>query len=165
MRRFVWYAFGIVIVALAGFGAAAVGMAIGDRTPPIEYTRGEALTPIVAPGGVLVVEFDVVRTRICPVVSSRYIGQDGEIEVVRVSEFKFRQSTKPGPETYTSEITLPLNLPLGRSYYQLALPFMCNWVQRIFSWPVEVASPRVYFTVVADPEAPFHQSPLPRLPP
>jgi len=131
--------------ALAGWWISVVVGALIDRTPPISYTYGRAMSATAEQGGQIDVQFTVDRKRICRAEVSRAITDDTGTSY-RVSEYAYAATTRPGSETYDRTITVPTAVPPGRVYYQIKVAYFCNWVHNL-GYPITVFSPRVYFTV------------------
>ncbi len=131
---------------------ALVGWWALDTAPPVRNIRGVALTPVVAPGERLVVEWKATFARICPGVSRRRF-MDGFF--VDLPDHRLR-GIPPGAEigteaTWRTSMIVPANMPPGQWTFESRPEFSCNPVQRLA--PIVVEAPFVPFTVVSAPKS------------
>lgn len=141
----------VVITAaiLSGFGLFTLVSNIFDRSPPIDYLAASASAVSVPQGGTIDIHFDVYRFRICSVIKVSRVLTDSQNEKHAVSNYTFSTNTRPGHESYDRTITIPEDVALGRSFYQLITDYACNFIHQL-GWPIVVSSPRVYFRITPE---------------
>jgi hypothetical protein len=60
-----------LFAAFAFYGAISLGIMVADRHPPISYVSAVAIGTEVPQGGSIDIEYEVVRSRICPSILKR----------------------------------------------------------------------------------------------
>jgi hypothetical protein len=146
MKRSLWKIVGAAIFALAGLGSVNLGIWVADREPPIIYEDAKALSPTVEQGGTIDIEFSVFRTRICPLVTKRWL-QDAANERHSIPQFTTGLRLLAGRETYRRSITVPPAAAPGPAQYSVTLDYICNPLQN-FIGPIRVTSPAIRFTIL-----------------
>lgn len=146
MTHPLWKMVGIVIFAFASLGAINLGIWVVDRDPPIIYEEAKALSPTVEQGGTLEIEFSVFRTRICPLVTKRWL-QDSANERHSIPQFTTGLRLLAGRETYRRTITVPTAAAPGPAEYSVTLDYICNPLQN-FIGPIRVMSPAIKFSIL-----------------
>jgi hypothetical protein len=146
MKRFLWKIIGIGVFALAGLGSVNLGIWVVDREPPIIYEDAKALAASVEQGGTIEIEFSVFRTRICPLITKRWLT-DSAKERHSIPQFTTGLRLLAGRETYRRSITVPPAAAPGPAQYSVTLEYVCNPLQKIFG-PIVVTSPPVRFKVL-----------------
>lgn len=146
MKRYLWRTVGACIFALAGVGSVNLGIWVADREPPIIYEDAKALAPTVEQGGTIEIEFSVFRTRICPLITKRWLT-DSAKERHSIPQFTTGLRLLAGRETYRRSITVPVAAAPGPAEYRVTLEYVCNPLQN-FMGPIVVTSPPVRFKVL-----------------
>ncbi|WP_421359964.1 hypothetical protein [Agrobacterium rosae] len=146
MKRALWKIIGALGFALAILGSVNLGVWVVDREPPIIYEEAKALSPTVEQGGTLEIEFSVFRTRICPLVTKRWL-QDSANERHSIPQFTTGLKLLAGRETYRRTITVPPAAAPGPAEYSVTLEYICNPLQN-FIGPIRVTSPAIKFSIV-----------------
>ncbi len=142
---FFYRLFGSVLVFLSVIGAAALGLAIGDRTPPISYDGARALSASAPAGGYIEVEYKVYRDRICPASVRRYLV-DSSGTKHSIPSFTVGLGIFVGHEIYKRQIQIPQNASIGPAEYQVTIEYYCNIIHRM-GWPIVVETPIVQFNI------------------
>ncbi|MCL6653464.1 hypothetical protein A6R70_14320 [Agrobacterium rubi] len=146
MKRYLWRTVGAGIFALAGLGTVNVAIWVADREPPIIYEDAKALAPTVEQGGTIEIEFSVFRTRICPLITKRWLT-DSAKERHSIPQFTTGLRLLAGRETYRRSITVPVAAAPGPAEYRVTLEYRCNPLQG-FLGPIVVTSPPIRFSVL-----------------
>lgn len=146
MKRYLWKAVGICIFALAALGSVNLGIWVVDRDPPIIYEDAKALSSEVEQGGVIEIEYSVFRTRICPLVTKRWLI-DADRTRHSIPQFTTGLRLLAGRETYRRSITVPMAAAPGPAEYSVTLEYVCNPLQN-FLGPIVVTSPPIKFKVI-----------------
>ncbi|WP_421362177.1 hypothetical protein [Agrobacterium rosae] len=146
MKRALWKFIGAIVFALAILGSVNLGVWVVDRDPPIIYEEAKALSPTVEQGGTLEIEFSVFRTRICPLVTKRWL-QDSANERHSIPQFTTGLKLLAGRETYRRTITVPPAAAPGPAEYSVTLDYICNPLQK-FIGPIRVTSPAIKFGIL-----------------
>lgn len=146
MKRYLWRTVGAGIFALAGLGTINVAIWVADREPPIIYEDAKALAPTVEQGGTIEIEFSVFRTRICPLITKRWLT-DSAKERHSIPQFTTGLRLLAGRETYRRSITVPVAAAPGPAEYRVTLEYVCNPLQN-FLGPIVVTSPPIRFSVL-----------------
>lgn len=145
MKRYLWRFVGIAVFGLAALGTINLAIWVADREPPIIYEEAKALSPEVEQGGTIEIEFSVFRTRICPLITKRWLV-DAEDERHSIPQFTAGLRLLAGRETYRRSITVPLAAAPGPAEYSVTLEYVCNPLQKFFG-PIVVNSPPIRFKV------------------
>lgn len=146
MTSYLWKAIGMGVFALAGLGSVNLGIWVADRDPPIVYEDAKALAPSVEQGGTIEIEFSVFRTRICPLITKRWLT-DSAMERHSIPQFTTGLRLLAGRETYRRSITVPVAAAPGPAEYRVTLEYVCNPLQN-FMGPIVVTSPPIRFKVL-----------------
>ncbi len=146
MKRYLWKVTGIGVFALAGLGSVNLGIWVADREPPIIYEDAKALSPTVEQGGTIEIEFSVFRTRICPLITKRWLT-DSAKERHSIPHYTTGLRLLAGRETYRRSITVPVAAAPGPAEYRVTLEYVCNPLQN-FMGPIVVTSPPIRFKVL-----------------
>ncbi|RWO90948.1 hypothetical protein [Mesorhizobium sp.] len=156
-----------ILAAFAGVGLASVISSVLDREAPVAFEQATVLTLEVPQGGVLDIQYTVVRSRLCASTVERYVtDSNGDVHVpatYTVDRHPLIDSYPPeGRETYQRSVTIPLAAALGRAYYDARFTYTCNILHKL-AFPIEVLAPRVYFDIVPAPAPlePLTPEPLP----
>ncbi|MBB3144956.1 hypothetical protein FHS21_001357 [Phyllobacterium trifolii] len=134
-----------LFAALAFYGAISLGIMVADRHPPISYVSAAAVGSEVPQGGSIEIEYEVVRSRICPSILKRWLV-DSVGDRHAITNYTVGTGTRKGRETYRRSITIPDNAAVGRAHYEVSIEYTCNLVQRL-GWPVKLTSPPIYFDI------------------
>lgn len=126
------------------FLAAVLLVPATDRIPPIEITVAEVMTPVVQPGGNLVVRFTVDRRQVCPTTATVTIFDGAGYE------YRLAPDSRPafGPQTLETKLLryqIPTSALPGDARYRLVLDFQCNWTHNIV--PVTMILPDLGFEI------------------
>jgi hypothetical protein len=146
MKRTLWKVLGVFIFAFAGLGTVNLAIWIVDRDPPIIYEDARALSDTVVQGGTIEVEFSVFRTRICPLVTKRWL-YDAANDRHSIPQFTTGLRLLAGRETYRRLITIPPAAVPGPARYSVTLDYICNPLQNFFK-PIRVESPPIKFNIL-----------------
>jgi hypothetical protein len=138
------------ILIFAWIGSASLAVMVADRRPPTSYEGGQALSDRVEQGGTARVEFEVYRSRICPVVVRRYMVDSASVRHA-ITNYTVGRTTNPGHEIYSRTFTVPDTAALGPAYYEVQLEYRCNIVQQLW-WPIEITSPPIPLTIIPKKE-------------
>jgi hypothetical protein len=147
----------ILVLIATGALAATAGLWASDRTSPTQVIIARAETPVVAPGGVLKIHYEVFRLRSCAVRVDRLLF---DADRVRVSLEDQEFAGAPGPlghDSYTTTITIPRSFAQGPGRYTAISRYECNLLHK--AWPIVVGGVDVEFMVSGDP-APGAQLPI-----
>lgn len=142
----IWKAAGGVVLLLAAIGSFNMALWVTDRDPPIPYLGARALTPVVAQGGTINVEFDVFRYRVCPANVRRWL-YDSAMNRHAIPSWTTGLELLAGREVYKRSITIPDAAEPGTAQYQVVLDYECNPLARIMSIPIRVYSPPIRFEI------------------
>jgi len=146
MKHYLWKTVGIGVFALAGLGSVNLGIWVADREPPIIYEDAKALSSTVEQGGTIEIEFSVFRTRICPLITKRWLT-DSAKERHSIPQYTTGLRLLAGRETYRRSITVPVAAAPGPAEYRVTLEYVCNPLQN-FMGPIVVTSPPIKFKVL-----------------
>lgn len=116
---------------------------VNDRSPPVETIRQEALNS-PQPGEDLIVQYEVVRTRLCSAMIERTIfdGQNGRHLLPDVD----RLAAGPiGRQTYQVSPLVPKSAAPGPARYRVTIAYKCNPLHTV--WPITVLAADVMFTI------------------
>ncbi len=144
MKTF-WKVIGAAVLALAFLGSYSLASMLLDREPPIRYEDARAVSPAVEQGGTVDVQFTVFRSRICPVVTRRWL-YDAADEKHSIPQFTVGLQMLAGRETYRRSITVPSTAAVGPARYVVNLEYTCNLLQNLVG-PIKVTSPPIRFMV------------------
>jgi hypothetical protein len=113
---------------------------------PITITEAAVVTPIVSPGGDLLIRITVDRHRICNTTSYVTI-LDGDGIEYRKEPDERPAFGPPGVETRVVRHMIPGGAIPGPARYRLVLEFRCdfNWTHQI--WPVVLILPDLAFEI------------------
>ncbi|MBN9046224.1 MAG: hypothetical protein J0H18_11230 [Rhizobiales bacterium] len=139
-----------IVLTLAVFGAASMGLAIGDRQPPVRFDGVRVLTTHVAPGQDLEIEYSLHRYRFCDVTGRRWLT-DASGTTFAISTYTRGDAPDLGPESYRRAITVPESAVPGPATYFIELAYTCNLIHRL-GWPIRVSSPPAHFDIVERPD-------------
>ncbi|MCO6391104.1 hypothetical protein GTW25_08690 [Aliihoeflea aestuarii] len=145
-RNLGWKIIGGIVLMLAAVGTFNMTVWMMDRDPPITYLGARALTPVVAQGGTIPVEFDVFRHRICPIDVRRWLYDSG-MNRHAIPSWTTGLELLAGREVYQRTITIPDAAASGPAQYQIVLDYECNPLARIMSIPIRVYSPPIRFEI------------------
>jgi len=139
------------LTALILFGVVSVMAVIwiswlADRSDPARIVNREILTPIVPPGGELVLSVDVDRVRYCKVSVQRFLI-DGERTRHVLSTLYREISGKLGKEHYNIVVGVPASAAPGDAIYQTIATYNCNPLNTY--WPIVIPAPEVHFKIEA----------------
>lgn len=110
------------------------------EAPPGNYTRREALTKSVPPGGTLKIAISADVTKHCDAVVYRtIIDANGTL-------FELLPENRKEQTDYVVELTVPLGAAPGLAYYSARIEWKCNIIQRLF--PMEVYQRNLPFMVL-----------------
>jgi hypothetical protein len=126
----IWRALALVLI---GCLSGVLGLWISDRDPPVTQVRErEVLTPIVEPGGKLLVRFHLLRKRTCETYIERFLYDGADVRSVLPDQSFKSPPVNPGPEMYVSRIDIPEDASPGYAKYRWSTTFTCNPVHRFF---------------------------------
>lgn len=151
------------ILTFVLFGAAAgiLGYWTAERDAPTTQLSERILTPVVAPGELLKVEYQVERRKNCHV-HLEQILLDGERVRWPIEDEDYEAAPGPvGHDTFVIGIEVPRRFAQGTGRYRAIRTYTCNVIHRLF-WPIVVISPDVEFTVRGPPT--LNGLPIPVLP-
>lgn len=134
-----------ILCMAGGFSYLVASMAM-DRSPPVVYESATALTPEVPVGGILEVQYTVIRSRVCPVSSKRFV-RDASGSVHAIPAWTVPSQLLAGRETFTRQIIVPQTVVPGPAVYGVSLDYACNVFHRL-GFPIHVDSPPVNFQIV-----------------
>lgn len=134
---------GAIAGIIVGVGAVAKGL---DRSPPAVVIEAAPVSPVVQPGGTLLIHYAIDRKRVCETTSIATVYDGANIE------YKYEPDSRPafGPpvveERVVARVVPPSAVP-GPARYRVVLEFRCNWTHNL--WPIVEVLPDVPFTIVA----------------
>jgi hypothetical protein len=109
-----------------------------DREVPVKFHQALVETPLVAPGGILRVHYQVTRERNCSVhIEQVLFDENGGRYPMPDTVFL----VDPGPlgdDAYSVLIPVPSFFAVGKGRFRSARAYFCNPLQRFFNWPVVV---------------------------
>lgn len=150
MLRLIGFACLTIISSAILFVAGLLAYFLLDREPPVEIIRAEVLTPVVKPGGKLVVRTSIRITRECAAHVDRVV-LDSHTHRQWLPEINYERPPQGlGEFVNTTEIDVPDNFESGKATYRAIPNYYCNWLHRYY-WPIatdgvihqfEVASPQ-----------------------
>lgn len=149
MRRIATRAVQGAILALAAFGATALGLYISDDSPPIRFLSARALDRSVPQGGTIDISFEVERDRHCASEAQRWLTDSTGTRhsIPSFTAGPADNTLSLGRDTYRRSITIPNAAAKGPAFYQVTISYTCNVVQRIALMPIVVTSPRIWFEI------------------
>jgi hypothetical protein len=109
-----------------------------DRRDPVTFHQALVETPVVAPGGILRVHYQVTRNRNCAVHIEQVLFDDAG------GRYPMPDTTfvvDPGPvgdDAYSVLVPVPTFFKPGRARFRSARAYYCNPLQRVFDWPVVI---------------------------
>lgn len=151
VRHFDWRSGIISALIAAPFAVllASIFNAAIDRVPPIIYERVRALSDSVPQGGLIRVEFSVLRLRLCDGEVARWLIDSAGVKH-SIPSFTIGPRPLAGLDTYRRTITIPEAAALGQATYQVDLEYSCNLIHRL-GWPIEIHSPPIRFEITPRP--------------
>lgn len=127
------------------FWATVAGVMVADRAVPTTVLSSTVLTPEVAQGGLLRIDYQVYRLRTCRVLIERVIF-DGEGNRVILPDVDFESAGPVGVDHYVSPTVVPLAAAVGKAKYRVTLSYYCNVIHRLF-WPIVDVRPDLEFYI------------------
>lgn len=107
-----------------------------DRRTPVDFNQSLVETPVVAPGGILRVHYQVTRHRNCSVhIEQVLFDENGGRYPMPDTVFV----VDPGPlgeDAYSVLIPVPSFFQPGQARFRSARAYYCNPLQRFLDWPV-----------------------------
>ncbi len=135
---------GTLVVIGSVFGT--LGMWANDRTPPTAVISAEPTASSVAPGGILEIEYKVIRTRSCATKVERMLFDSRRVRHV-LTDLEFEAAPGPlGPDKYTSVLPIPAHFARGEGRYRAVTSYRCNPLHAL--WPIPAMTADVSFDVV-----------------
>lgn len=130
-----------VTAVIIGFAAV---LPLSQREAPISIDNETILTPVVAPGEALAIQFTVDRHQVCPTTAYVTIFDGGGIEW-KIEPDERPAFGPPGVETKIVRYVIPPGATPGPARYRLVLDFRCNWTHYIA--PVVLSPPDLPFVI------------------
>lgn len=136
------------------FGVPAIGMAFGlpglvstftvsalkkalglasDREQPIVVYSAEAMTPVVARGGELRVQYNLVGRCTCDVIIDRFVYDRFKTRF-ELPDTTIKAGLPLGEDHYVVPVRIPDDAEPGAAVYRTSSTYMCNPLQRL--WPI-----------------------------
>lgn len=132
-----WIALTVVATGFvfAAAVAAVLGTMLAERDPPVRIHSAVVATPEVATGGILEVEYNVHRDRLCDTTFSRtWRDEDAPPNRVVQTWTLTPGGDKLGPDTYISPSRVPDALHPGDITTTVVMSYRCNVIHDI--WPI-----------------------------
>lgn len=146
MSEVLWRISALTAFILVLFWAGTAGMMTADRAIPVRVATTLLLTPEVPAGGMLRVEYAVIRDRACRTnVERQIIDSKGTRFILPETDFESMGPT--GPDRYISPNTVPVMAELGDARYRVTLNYSCNIIHRLF-WPITDVRPDLHFNIL-----------------
>ena len=145
MSRF----FALFFLCVIGTMCGCTGYWVSDRESPTRIVDVKIDDPVVAPGGLLTMHYDVSRIKSCAVKIDRILYDSQRVRVA-LEDLDFGGAPGPmGNDTYTVKVGVPRVFAPGPATYQTVSRYVCNPLHNL--WPVVVIGQPVPFMVAGDP--------------
>ncbi|MGE4245495.1 MAG: hypothetical protein AB7E66_05795 [Parvibaculaceae bacterium] len=119
-----------------------------QEAAPLSDAERAPLTPVVQPGGTLIIKNSFTRRKACSAWFHRAIYDSSETLIFSQSEYR----PAIGPTGFRipsiRQITLPAYAKQGQARYEVTVEWSCNWAQRL--WPRVVELPPLTFRIGKD---------------
>lgn len=138
----------VMLLAAMVSGTFVVAIWITDRITPVTVQKTTLATPVVKPGGYIVIDQNIDYERDCAGHIDRWLYDSGQFKNRRQLE-DIDYSTPPdglGNKTLKTRERVPEDFVDGPAYYVASPRYFCNWVHRMF-WPIARPSTIVEFQV------------------
>ena len=122
-----------------------MGVMVSDRGSPVTVLSSQVMTPLVAQGGILKVNYRVYRLRSCRALLERVIF-DGEGNRIILPDVDFESAGPVGADEYTAPTIVPLAAATGPARYRVTITYQCNVIHRL-AWPIVDVRPDLNFTI------------------
>jgi hypothetical protein len=109
-----------------------------DRAVPVTFHQALVETPIVAPGGILRVHYQVTRHRNCSVHIEQVLFDENGGRYPMPDTVFLVDPGQVGEDAYSVLVPVPNFFTPGRGRFRSARAYFCNPLQRFFNWPVVV---------------------------
>ncbi|WHQ70045.1 hypothetical protein [Methylorubrum extorquens] len=149
LRLFGYACLGIISAAILAT-AGALAWFIADRGLPVEVSETTVLTPVVKPGGKLVIRQRLVYMRNCSAYVDRALFDAHTHRAILPPVRYERPPQGLGQRTITFSVTVPEEFEPGEGQYHAAPEYACNPLQRHY-WPITRAQNVVRFQIERKP--------------
>jgi len=149
VRLFGYACLGIISGAILAT-AGVLAWFIADRGLPVEVKETTVLTPVVRPGGKLVIRQRLDYLRNCSAYVDRALFDAHTHRVILPAVRYERPPQGLGERTITFTVTVPEEFGPGVGEYHAAPEYHCNPVQRHY-WPITRAQNVVRFRIERKP--------------
>lgn len=129
-----------IAISVVALGLTAwFGLVVGDRSFPTTVESARLLTKEVKPGGELLTERTVYRSRLCHTTIERMMfdSRDVRHDSVQLGLGTIVYPNGAGPlgrDTFIGKQNVPEDMAPGSARYVALVCYRCNWVQSM--WPV-----------------------------
>jgi hypothetical protein len=138
------FLFALISAALMG---GWLGALAADRDLPTIVYSAEPVTPIVAAGGELRIDYVVRRLRSCSVSIDRFIYDKFKTRY-ELDDLNVNAGLPLGEDRFVQPVKVPLGLEPGPAVYRTASTYTCNPLQRL--WPITGGARDISF-IIAKP--------------
>ena len=150
MNGLLWRIAALSSFILVLFWAGTAGMLTADRAVPVHVAKTTLLTPEVAQGSFLRIEYSVIRDRACRTNIERQIIDSKGTRFI-LSETDLEVVGPTGPDQFITASQVPAMVHPGPARYRVTLNYSCNIIHRLF-WPITDARPDISFFVLPSGE-------------
>jgi hypothetical protein len=133
--------FAILFAAVIGGGA---GVWVTDRELPTVVLSAEPVSPVVAAGGELRIDYLVRRHRSCAVSIDRFIIDRFNTRY-ELDDLNVNAGLPLGDDRFVQPVKVPLGLEPGPAKYRTASIYICNPLQRF--WPITGGTRDINFVI------------------
>lgn len=130
-----------MLVALGWLASMAM-----DRTPPVRVVSREVVSPVVRPGGELLVRTKRIRDRQCELVR-RYVVYDATGKRHEYWPEPADAFGHLGPDDDVTAIPVPFDAAPGRARSVAIFAWDCNPLQRALGWSITWVAPTLEFEI------------------
>lgn len=133
----------LFVAVLWGLGGT-LGYFATDREMPTVIISAEPVTPVVAPGGELRVDYVVRRHRSCAVTVDRFIIDRFNTRY-ELDDLNVNAGLPLGEDRFVQPVRVPPGVEPGPAKYRTSSTYTCNPLQRL--WPITGGTRDIAFLV------------------
>jgi hypothetical protein len=115
-----------------------IGTWIFDRQAPVTFHQALVETPLVEPGGILRVHYQITRHRNCSVHIEQVLFDEAGGRYPMPDTIFIVDPGQVGDDAYSVLVPVPTFFMSGRARFRSARAYFCNPLQRFLNWPVVI---------------------------
>lgn len=136
--------FRMVTLVLLGIIGGYLGYMAADREPPLQLDSMHAIMP-TEPSKIVRFSYTGYRKRLCDVYVARFLLDPAGVRFTLPSFSYPAYTNTTGPETYTTQLSLPSGVTEGRATYRTVNCYVCNPLHHVI--PICTGPRDIAFTI------------------